>query len=196
MIFDGAASPPVESAEVAGPPLSDVVPPPLRAIMDARYDYDDGRGVTFEPYMELEPVAETAWWLRHWTGNPDVTGEGFRPFGSDGGGGYVCSWMIRGGADLVDQPVVYLGSDGDVVVLAADAWTRCGSSPTGSDRTMFRVSSSRGSVASHPNRTGSCNHTSSSARPPTGSHRDAVGRWSGSSQRHAGRPARPACLGR
>lgn len=108
--------------EVAGPPLPDVVPPPLRAIMDARYDYDDGRGVAFEPYPELEPVAETGWWLRHWTGNPDVTGEEFRPFGQDSGGGYVCSWMIHEGMDLVDQPVVYLGSDGDVAVLAADAW--------------------------------------------------------------------------
>ncbi|GHH77273.1 HAD domain-containing protein [Promicromonospora soli] len=108
--------------EIAGPPLPDVVPPPLRAIMDAWYDYDNGRGVAFEPYLELEPVAETGWWLRHWTGNPDVTGEEFRPFGQDGGGGYACSWMIREGADLVDQPVVYLGSDGDVAVLAADAW--------------------------------------------------------------------------
>lgn len=108
--------------EVTGPPAPAEVPPPLRAIMDARYDYDDGRGVDFEPYPELEPVAETGWWLRHWTGNPDVTGQEFRPFGQDGGGGYVCSWMIRPGADLVDQPVVYLGSDGDVAVLAADAW--------------------------------------------------------------------------
>lgn len=108
--------------EIAGPPHPDVVPPPLRAIMDARYNYDDRRGVAFEPYLELEPVAETGWWLRHWTGNPDVTGEEFRPFGRDGGGGYVCSWMIREAADLVDQPVVYLGSDGDVAVLAADAW--------------------------------------------------------------------------
>lgn len=108
--------------EVTGPPAPDEVPPPLRAIMDARYDYDDGRGVDFEPYPELEPVAETGWWFRHWTGNPEFAGEEFRPFGSDGGGGYVCSWIIREGADLVDQPVVYLGSDGDVAVLAADAW--------------------------------------------------------------------------
>lgn len=28
--------------EVAGPLVADDVPPPLRAIMDARYDYDDG----------------------------------------------------------------------------------------------------------------------------------------------------------
>lgn len=108
--------------EIAGPPCSDVVLPPLRAIMNARYDYDNGRGVAFEPYPELEPVAETGWWLRHWTGNPDMTGEEFRPFGQDGGGGYVCSWVVREGTDLVDQPVAYLGSDGDVAVLAADAW--------------------------------------------------------------------------
>lgn len=108
--------------EVAGPPVPDVVPPPLRAIMDAWYDYDDGNGVDFEPYPELEPVAETGWWLRHGTGNPDVTGEEFRPFGQDGAGGSVCAWVIREGADLVDQPVVYLGSEGDVAVLAADAW--------------------------------------------------------------------------
>ena len=107
--------------EVAGDPVPDVVPPPLRAIMDARYD-DDGRGVDFEPYPELEPVAETGWWLRHWTGNPDVTGDEFRSFGHDGAGRYVCSWLIREGAELADQPVVYLGSEGDVAVLAADAW--------------------------------------------------------------------------
>jgi hypothetical protein len=108
--------------EAAGLPVADDVPPPLRAIMDARYDYDDGRGVDFEPYPALEPAAETGWWLRHWTADPDVTGEELRPFAQDGGGGYVCSWMIRPGAELVDQPVVYLGSDGDLAVLAGDAW--------------------------------------------------------------------------
>ncbi|WP_285104005.1 HAD domain-containing protein [Promicromonospora sp. MEB111] len=119
---DDAAAVEAWVREVAGPPVPEDVPPPLRAIMDACHDYDDGRGVAFEPYPGLEPVAETGWWFRHWTGSPEVTGQEFRPFGQDGGGGYVCSWTIRPGADLADQPVIYLGSDGDVAVLAADAW--------------------------------------------------------------------------
>lgn len=108
--------------EVAGASMPDEVPAPLRAIMDAVYDYDQGRGVDFEPYSQLEPAAETGWWFRLWTGNPEVTGEDLRPFGKDGGGGYVASWMIRDGVDLAGQPVVYIGSEGDVAVLAADAW--------------------------------------------------------------------------
>ncbi|GAB3169633.1 hypothetical protein GCM10027059_34880 [Myceligenerans halotolerans] len=109
-------------AEVAGPPLHDDVPAPLRVIMDAVYDYDEGRGVDFEPLRQVEPVAETGWWFRLWTGNPEVTGQEVRPFGMDGAGGYVASWMIRDGVDLAGQPVVYLGPEGDVAVLAADAW--------------------------------------------------------------------------
>ncbi|MBO0609121.1 hypothetical protein [Myceligenerans salitolerans] len=108
--------------EVVGPPVPDDAPAPLRAIMDAVYDYDEGRGVDFEPYPQLEPAAETGWWFRLWTGNPEVTGQEVRPFGMDRGGGYVASWMIRDGADLAGQPVVYIGSEGDVAILAADAW--------------------------------------------------------------------------
>lgn len=96
-------------------------PPALRALMDAEYDYADGYGVDFEPYPELEPVAETASWFRSWTGNPDVTGEQLRPFGQDGSGGYVCSWVVREGRELADQPVVFIGSEGEVALLAADA---------------------------------------------------------------------------
>ncbi|WP_329519134.1 SMI1/KNR4 family protein [Spirillospora sp. NBC_01491] len=81
---------------------------------------DEGRGVDFEIYERIEDPARTAWWFRLWTGNPEVDGGQFRFFGTTGAGDYAGFWLVRPGAPLIDQPVVYVGSEGEHEVLAGD----------------------------------------------------------------------------
>jgi hypothetical protein len=81
---------------------------------------DESSGADFEPYERFEEPARTAWWFRLWTGNPEVDGAQFRFFGSTGAGDYAGFWLVRPGAPLVDQPVVYVGSEGDVGMIARD----------------------------------------------------------------------------
>ncbi|TPQ22227.1 SMI1/KNR4 family protein [Streptomyces sporangiiformans] len=63
---------------------------------------------------------ETTAWFRAWTGNGDLNGDGFRVFGQDGTGGYAAFWLIRRGRALVEQPVVFLGSEGETGVVACN----------------------------------------------------------------------------
>ena len=44
----------------------------------------------------------------------------FRIFGQEGAGGHMAFWLARPGAALTDQPVVFLGSEGEAVVIARD----------------------------------------------------------------------------
>ncbi|GAB2938615.1 SMI1/KNR4 family protein [Nonomuraea fastidiosa] len=81
---------------------------------------DEARGIDFEPYDRFEAPERTAWWLRLWTGNPEVDGREFRFFGTTGGGGYAGFWLVRPGAAVSEQPVVYLGSEGERGVIARD----------------------------------------------------------------------------
>ncbi|GHF47315.1 hypothetical protein GCM10010218_30820 [Streptomyces mashuensis] len=41
-------------------------------------------------------------------------------FAQNGAGGMVASWLVREGRPLADQPVVFLGSEGETAVLAPD----------------------------------------------------------------------------
>jgi hypothetical protein len=82
------------------------------------YDYDDGDGIDFEPNDEFLSEAETREWFRAWTGNKSVDGSEFLVFGQDGSGGYAAFWCVRPDAGVLDQPVVFLGSEGEVGVLA------------------------------------------------------------------------------
>jgi hypothetical protein len=95
-------------------------PPALRALHATEFPVEDEGDIDYEPFAEFQPVEETAWWLRLWTGNEDVTGEEFVVFGKDGTGGFVAFWPARPGRPLVEQPVVYLGSEGEVGVIAGD----------------------------------------------------------------------------
>ncbi len=95
-------------------------PAALAAVAVAGFDYDDGDGVDFEPYPAFLSAEETTDWFRAWTGNPELDGDDFRVFGQDGTGGYAAIWLSRPEAALVDQPVVFLGSEGETGVVAAD----------------------------------------------------------------------------
>ena len=82
------------------------------------FDYDDGEGVDYEPYDAFDSAEETTDWLRHWTGNHELDGDAYRVFGQDGTGGLVALWRVRPGRPLAEQPVVFLGSEGERGVVA------------------------------------------------------------------------------
>ncbi|MBT3159715.1 SMI1/KNR4 family protein [Streptomyces sp. CHA1] len=95
-------------------------PAALAAALAGGFDYDDGNGVDFEPFPEFLSARETAEWFRSWTGNQEVDGASFRVFGQDGTGGYAAFWLVREGRGLVEQPVVFMGSEGETGVIARD----------------------------------------------------------------------------
>lgn len=82
-------------------------------------DYDGGEGVDFEPYDRFMPSEENAAWIRAWTGNRELTGSEYRVFGQDGSGGYAALWLVREGESLLDQPIVFFGSEGELGVIAS-----------------------------------------------------------------------------
>ncbi|WP_212522339.1 hypothetical protein [Actinospica acidithermotolerans] len=81
---------------------------------------DTARGSDFAVYEAFEAAADTAWWFRLWTGNREVDGSEFRFFGTTGSGDYAGFWLVRPGSPITDQPVVYLGSEGQRSVVARD----------------------------------------------------------------------------
>ncbi|MGW0941489.1 SMI1/KNR4 family protein [Streptomyces sp. NPDC002623] len=95
-------------------------PAALAAALAIPFDYNDGDGVDFEPFQAFLSAQETTDWFRAWTGNAELSGDGFRVFGQDGSGGYAAFWLIRLSCPLVDQPVVFLGSEGETGVVARD----------------------------------------------------------------------------
>ncbi|MFH8726476.1 SMI1/KNR4 family protein [Streptomyces termitum] len=94
------------------------LPEALAAVARAGFDYDDGRGIDFEPYDAFESAEETTDWIRSWTGNEELDGDAFRVFGQDGSGGLAALWCVREGRPLDAQPVVFLGSEGERGVIA------------------------------------------------------------------------------
>lgn len=95
-------------------------PAALAAALAHEFDYDDGDGVDFEPFGEFVSAEETTDWFRSWTGNKEVSADAFRVFGMDGTGGYAAFWLVRPGRGTADQPVVFLGSEGETGVVARD----------------------------------------------------------------------------
>lgn len=95
-------------------------PAVLAAAMAVRLECMGEDGVDFEPYESFLTAEETTEWFRAWTGNGEVTGDDFRVFGQDGTGGYAAFWLVRPGRELAEQPVVFLGSEGETGVVARD----------------------------------------------------------------------------
>ncbi|MDQ2584076.1 SMI1/KNR4 family protein [Saccharothrix yanglingensis] len=92
-------------------------PPALHAL--AGLDLDPGE-YDYEPYPEFTSAGETTDRLRSWTGNDELDGAPYRVFAQDGTGGLAALWLTRPGAPLDGQPVVFLGSEGAVGVVARD----------------------------------------------------------------------------
>ncbi|MEU6476308.1 SMI1/KNR4 family protein [Streptomyces sp. NPDC047017] len=93
-------------------------PAALAAAMAVRLDRIGEDGVDFEPFGAFLTADETTDWFRAWTGNAALNGDDFRVLGQDGTGGYAAFWLIRPGRPLVEQPVVFLGSEGETGVVA------------------------------------------------------------------------------
>ncbi|MBP2326314.1 hypothetical protein JOF56_006699 [Kibdelosporangium banguiense] len=93
-------------------------PAALAEAFEIEFDYADGDGVDFEPFDQFESADETTDWIRSWTGNKELTGEQFRVMGQDGTGGYAAFWLIRSDRPVTEQPVVFLGSEGETGVVA------------------------------------------------------------------------------
>lgn len=92
----------------------------LVELHDLEFDYDDGDGMDFEPYSEFLSREETDHWIRAWTGNDTLDGSCYRIFGQDGTGGYAAFWCVRPGRGLLEQPVVFFGSEGELGIVATD----------------------------------------------------------------------------
>lgn len=95
-------------------------PAALAAAMAVRLECIGEDGVDFEPYESFLTADETTEWFRAWTGNSELSGDDFRVFGQDGTGGIAAFWLVRPGRELVEQPVVFLGSEGETGVVARD----------------------------------------------------------------------------
>ncbi|WGD41484.1 SMI1/KNR4 family protein [Streptomyces cathayae] len=96
------------------------LPPALADVARAEFDYADGDGIDFDPYDVFYSAEETTGWLRQWTGNPDVDGDAYRVFGQNGAGGLAAVWYGRPGRPLTEQPVVFMGSEGECGVVAGN----------------------------------------------------------------------------
>ncbi|GAA3669241.1 hypothetical protein GCM10022224_036760 [Nonomuraea antimicrobica] len=81
---------------------------------------EEAGGCDFEPFDRFQEPDRAAWWFRLWTGNQEVDGSEFRFFGKTGAGDYVGFWLVRPDAAIIDQPVVYIGSEGEHGVVAGD----------------------------------------------------------------------------
>ncbi len=93
-------------------------PPLLAALHQLEFDYD--QGIDFEAYDAFWPAAENAEWVHAWTGNQELDAAEYRIFGMDGTGGQAGFWLAREGVELLDQPVVFFGSEGEVGMVAND----------------------------------------------------------------------------
>ena len=94
-------------------------PTPLQSLNDLEFDYLDGDGIDFEPYKKFLSDDEANDWLRSWTGNQSANADKFRVFGQDGSGGLVAIWTVRPGRPLLEQPIVFFGSEGALGVVAS-----------------------------------------------------------------------------
>ncbi|GGS86153.1 SMI1/KNR4 family protein [Streptomyces griseoviridis] len=77
-------------------------------------------GVDVEPFESVLSADETTEWFRAWTGSGDLNGDDFRVVGQDGTGGNAALRLVRPGRELVEQPIVFLGSEGETGAVARD----------------------------------------------------------------------------
>ncbi|HWM85744.1 MAG TPA: hypothetical protein VNO33_07895 [Kofleriaceae bacterium] len=99
--------------------FSQKFPPVLSELHELEFDYEDGEGIDFEPYQEFQSADDNAAWFKAWTGNDEVDGSEYRVFGQDGTGGYAAFWLVREGKPILEQPIVFFGSEGELGIVAA-----------------------------------------------------------------------------
>ncbi|BFM19036.1 hypothetical protein [Gilvimarinus japonicus] len=92
----------------------------LKKLHDIEVDYADGDGIDFEPYTEFYSKEETSDWIKAWTGNDSLDGSEYLIFGQDGTGGYAAFWLVNESNDILEQPIVFFGSEGEVGVVSVN----------------------------------------------------------------------------
>jgi hypothetical protein len=93
-------------------------PAALTELAQVQFDFGDDYDVDFDPGDQFEDPAETAAWFREWTGNDAADARPLLVFGRDFSGGLVGFWQEHVGGDITEQPVVFLGSEGQTGVVA------------------------------------------------------------------------------
>ncbi|QNN23723.1 SMI1/KNR4 family protein [Planctomycetales bacterium ZRK34] len=96
------------------------MPQLMRELHRLEFDYDNGHGIDFEPYDEFMAPDDTTDWFRAWTGNNGVEGTNYLIFGQDGTGGMAAFWLAREGFAILEQPIVFFGSEGRLGVVASN----------------------------------------------------------------------------
>jgi hypothetical protein len=91
----------------------------LTELHEIDVDFDEDN-IDFEPYQEFLSAEDNTEWIRAWTGNKSLNGSEYRIFGQDGTGGYVAFWMVRNNKPLLDQPIAFFGSEGELGLIAKD----------------------------------------------------------------------------
>jgi hypothetical protein len=91
----------------------------LAELHELDVDFDE-ENIDFEPYQEFLCAEDNTSWIRSWTGNESLSGSEYRVFGQDGTGGYAAFWFARKDKPLLDQPVVFFGSEGELGMVATD----------------------------------------------------------------------------
>jgi hypothetical protein len=94
------------------------MPKVLKELLELEFEYADGNGMDFEPYSEFMSEQDTRSWIQAWTGNKELSGEEYLIFGQDGTGGLAAIWCTRPGRGLLDQPIAFFGSEGEMGVVA------------------------------------------------------------------------------
>lgn len=98
------------------------MPTIMKELHRINFDYADGDGIDFEPYSEFLSEEETRDWIRAWTGNHTLDGAEYRVFGQDSTGGLAMFWCVRPNGGILEQPVIFLGSEGEHGVIAQNFW--------------------------------------------------------------------------
>lgn len=99
--------------------ITRVLPAMLAAAHKAPFATDHD-GYDFQPSDEFDSLEETEQWWTAWTDNEDAGLPPFRFFGGDGSGGRAAIWLRDPNAAIETQPVVFLGSEGELAVIAKD----------------------------------------------------------------------------
>jgi hypothetical protein len=94
------------------------MPAVMQQLHKLLFDYLDGEGIDFDPYEAFLSVKDTREWFRLWTGNAEADASEYMIFGQDGTGGYAAVWLTRDEKDLLAQPIVFFGSEGEMGVVA------------------------------------------------------------------------------
>jgi hypothetical protein len=90
----------------------------LSELHELEFDYAAGEGMDFEPYEEFQSAEQNATWIQAWTGNSELDPREYRIFGADGTGGNAAFWLVRPTKDVLEQPIVFFGSEGEIGVVA------------------------------------------------------------------------------